>query len=40
MFGYDMGWALVWAIGGPGPWLRPLVRLLWAYWMSGGLSFR
>jgi len=28
MSGHVMGWALVWAIGGPGPWPRPLVRLL------------
>jgi len=23
-----MGWALAWAIGGSGPWPRPLVRML------------
>jgi len=39
MFGYVMGWALVWAVGGPGPWPRPLIRLLWAYWMLGGFHF-
>jgi len=39
MFGYVMGWALVWVVGGPGPWPRPLVRSLWAYWMSGGFHF-
>jgi len=33
MFGHVMGWALVWAIGGPGPQPRPLVRLLWAWWI-------
>jgi len=33
MFDYDMGWALVWAAGGPAPWPRPLFRLSWAYWM-------
>jgi len=25
MFAHSMGQALVWAIGGPGPWPRPLV---------------
>jgi len=39
MFGYVMGWTLVWAVGGPGPWPRPLVRLLLAYWMLGGFHF-
>jgi len=39
MSDYDMDWALVCATGGPGPWPRPLVRLSWAYWMAGGLSF-
>jgi len=39
MFDYDMGWTLVWAAGGAGPWTRPLVQLSWAYWMAGGLSF-
>jgi len=33
MFGLVMGWALVWAVGGPGPWPRPLV------WISGGFDF-
>jgi len=38
MSDYNMGWALVWATGGPG--LGPgLVRLSCAYWMAGGLSF-
>jgi len=39
MSGYVMGRALVWAIGGPGPWPKPLVRLLWAHWMAGGFHF-
>ena len=39
MFGYGMGRALVWAVSGPGPWPRPLVQLLWAHWMVGGISF-
>jgi len=30
MFGHVMGWALVWAAGGPGPRLGPLARSLWA----------
>jgi len=38
MSDYGMGralvWALVWAISGPGPWPRPLVRLSWAHWMA------
>ena len=34
-----MGCALVWAVGGPRPWPRPLVGLLWAYWILGGFDF-
>jgi len=34
-----MGWALVWALGGLGPWPRPLVRLLWAHWILGVFDF-
>jgi len=30
MFGHIMGWASVWAAGGPGPSSGPLARLLWA----------
>jgi len=39
MFGHVMGWALVWAVGRPGPWPKPLVRLLWAHWILGGFDF-
>ena len=39
MSGYGMGQTLVWAVSGPGPWPRPLVRLSWAHWMAGGISF-
>jgi len=39
MFGQVMGWALVWAVGGPGPYPMPLVQLLQAYWISGGFDF-
>jgi len=28
MFAYSMGWALVWAIGGPRLWPRPLVSIV------------
>jgi len=28
MFAHSMGWALVWAIGGPRPWPRPLVSTI------------
>jgi len=43
MSSYGMGralvWALVWAVSGPGPWPRPLVRLSWAYCMVGRFHF-
>ena len=35
MFAHSMGRALVWAIGGPGPWPRPLVSTV-----MGLLDFR
>ena len=35
MFAHSMGWALVWAIGGPGPWPRPLISTI-----VGLLDFR
>jgi len=35
MFAHSMGWALVWAIGGPRPWPRPLVSII-----GGSLDIR
>jgi len=39
MFAYSMGWALVWAIGGPRPLVSTIggsldIRGLWFHWVS------
>jgi len=39
VMGRALAWALVWAVSGPGLWSRPLGRLLWAHWISGGFDF-
>jgi len=35
MFAHSMGWALVWTIGGPRPWPRPLISTI-----GGSLDIR